>query len=143
MSDDVKDLLSLAALHVKQDEQTHKLNSLEIAVAKMEIILSVSTKQSDAATENTQTELRRMNDNMSEYNLELREHIAGVNELKEQNRLIREEIKLKDSEINQRLKTAERPIEWIATTFVYLKWLGSAAAGAGLVWGVIQWLLKK
>lgn len=134
MSDDTKVLLEL--LHKKQDSQTEKLEDLAISVARQEVQTDNYTKQSDRMAE----ELREMNKHLSVYNSELRVHIAGVLELKEQNNLIRQQIAQRDVEIREKLEIAERPIIWFETTYKWAKWVGAFATAAGLVYAAIKWV---
>lgn len=144
MTQDLKD--SLSALHDKQDLQTEKLGSLELALSKQQFALETYVKHSDKMT----SELEKMNDNLTTYNAELKVHIAGVIELKEQNRLMREEIRQRDEAmdlrlkerdelINSRLSFAEKPILWFKSTGDFLKW--AAPVGAGIV-TVVLGILK-
>ena len=131
---------SLETLHDKQDQQTEKLTELQVCVAKQEASIESFSSQSDRMWR----ELNSMNKNLANYNAELKVHIAGVMELKEQNRLMREEIKQRDTLISNRLEVAEKPIKWAATTFFYLKWaatiITSSTVVGALVWKLIQWI---
>lgn len=134
MSDDVKSMLEL--LHKKQDSQTEKLNDLSISVAKQEVLSDNYAKQSDKMAE----ELRKMNEHMAVYNAELKVHIAGVLELKEQNNLMRTDIQKRDEILNARLEVAERPIKWFETTYKWMKWLGAVGTAGTLMFAVVKWL---
>jgi chromosome segregation ATPase len=137
MSEDVRH--SLARLHDKQDEQTAKLTSLEVTVAKQDASIESYVRQTDKMSQ----ELSRLNDNMSVYNTQLQLHIAGVLELKEQNRLMREEIKQRDVLINSRLEIAEKPIEWATFTFKVIKWSAAVIGGLATALGLALKFLGK
>jgi uncharacterized coiled-coil protein SlyX len=108
---------SLDRLHEKQDQQTEKISALEVTVAKQEVNMDSYMRQSDRMA----AELAKLNENMAVYNAELKTHIAGVLELKEMNRLTKEEIKQRDIIINERLIIAEKPITWLIATWNFLK----------------------
>lgn len=135
MNDDVRK--SLSDLHEKQDAQTEQINAVRIALGKQEVALDSYVKQSDRFA----AELQEMNKNMSIYNAELKVHIAGVVELKEQNRLMREEIRQRDFMIDNRLKIAEKPIEWARATGKVLAWVGGIATAVTAIGGCVAWLL--
>jgi hypothetical protein len=128
---------SLRELHEKQDRQTDKLSEFEISIIKQELASETYIKQSDRMAE----ELRKMNDNLAVYNAELKVHIAGVLELKEQNRLMKEEIKQRDVMINERLDIAEKPIKWATTTATYLKWSAGIITALTTIGAVVAKLL--
>lgn len=130
---------SLERLHIKQDHQTEKISALEITVAKQEVSMDSYMRQSDRMA----SELQKLNENMAVYNAELKVHIAGVVELKEMNRLMREENRLQAALLDERLKVAELPIGWLRTAGKILKWAAPiAAAGAGVA-GLILKLMGK
>lgn len=129
---------SLEQLHSKQDEQTEKLIGVELTITKQQLAMDSYMKQSDRMA----SELQKMNENMVTYNSELKVHIAGVIELKEQNRLMREEIKQRDSMINSRLEIAEKPIQWAQTTGKIFKWVGIVATSITAIAGVIALIVK-
>ncbi len=131
MSQDLKK--SLDMLHEKQDSQTEKLNSLTIAVHKQETALEAYIRQSDRMAE----ELQKMNENMAVYNAELKIHIAGVVELKEQNRLMREENRQRDHLMSARIEIAELPIKWIQTTGKIAVWVGGIATALTAVGAMV------
>lgn len=133
MNDDLNK--SLERLHDKQDAQTEKLTSLEISISKQQFALEAYMKQSDRMAE----ELGKMNDNMSIYNAELKVHIAGVIELKEQNRLMREDIKLRSADVESRLIVVEKPIGWFKAAGNGLKWAAPIlAAVVTAVLGILK-----
>jgi hypothetical protein len=115
----------LSRLHHKQDAQTDKLGAIEVSVAKQQVMLEAHNVQFDRVV----SEMAAMNKNVAEYNKELAVHIAGVMELKEQNRLMRTEIAQRDEIMGKRLDIAEKPIIWFKSTAKYLLWIGGAASG--------------
>ncbi len=126
---------SLDRLHEKQDGQSADISALKVAVGKQEAQMDAYVKQSDRMA----TELGRINENLAVYNAELKVHVAGVMELREQNRLMREEnnqraeqLRLeqskRDAEITSRLDIAEKPIIWLRTTWRVLKAVGPIVA---------------
>ena len=127
MSDRLKE--SLDRLHEKQDIQTEKLTSLEVSLSRQETALQIYAKHTNA----TSIELNKVNENMAVYNSELTTHIAGVMELKEQNKLIREEIKQRDIQLSDRLKVIEKPVQWTLLTGKFLAWFASIATILGFV----------
>lgn len=131
MSDGLKQ--SLDRLHEKQDEQTTKISALEVTVAKQEVNMDAYMRQSDRMA----TELQKLNLNMAEYNAELKVHIAGVIELKEMNKLLREDIRQRDQLINSRLEVAEKPINWAITTWHFLKSAAPIVAAIAAVAGIV------
>jgi hypothetical protein len=115
---------SLDLLHEKQDSQTLALTEVKEELATQKAILSIYTKQQDQIN----FALTEVNERLSEYNHQLKVHIQGVQELKTQNQLIREENALREKEWSQRLDIAEKPIKWIQTTGVFIKWIGAISA---------------
>jgi len=137
MSDDVK--RSLSDLHEKQDQQTDKLVSLEVAMGKNEAALAQYIRQSDRMA----GELKEMNKHLSEYNSELKVHIAGVIELKEQNRLMREANEQREKITNARFETLETPHRWAKFTGKLFAWIGAAATAVTAIVGLAMWLAGR
>jgi chromosome segregation ATPase len=125
---------SLQSLHEKQDQQTEKLTKLEIDLATQKTILDIYSKDQSA----TALELSKINQRLLEYNHELKLHIAGVNELKLQNSLIREELKQRDIEIQMRLGQAEKPIEWIQQTGTVVKWVAGLLTAVAAIYAALK-----
>lgn len=70
-----------------------------------------------------ENELADANTKLADYNTQLQIHIQGVQQLKEMNSLLREEIKIfrektdaEVKEINVRLQEVEVPFKWLSTT---------------------------
>lgn len=122
------------------EKQTDELIEIKISVARHEEILSSHVKHDEILDATIKSELK-------EYNQLLKEHIAGVMELRTQNALIRQEIEQRDQlleatlkETNIRLEVAERPIKWFQGTYLIMKWLGALGTAIGLGYALIQWL---
>lgn len=125
---------SLLLLHEKQDEQTQSLHEMKTELATQKVILDIYTKQQEQIT----TQLTSVNERLTEYNHQLKVHIQGVQELKIQNQLIRDEISIKDKEWSSRLEIAEKPIKWAEHTATTIKWIGVAATAIGSIGGILK-----
>lgn len=93
-----------------------------------------------------------MADRLGDYNTQLQIHIAGVNELKEQTKIMRDERELIRAEYNARLKLLEEEYQQQqgrAHERVSLKerlqfWMaivGGLATAAGAIFAAAKWLL--
>lgn len=125
---------SLESLHEKQDQQTEKLTKLEVELATQKTLLDVYSKDQHV----TASELAKINERLLEYNHELKLHIAGVQELKAQNSLIREELKLRDTEIKMRLDEAEKPIKWVQQTGTVVKWVAGFLTAVTAIYAALK-----
>lgn len=125
---------SLALLHDKQDEQTENIHQVKTELATQKVILDIYTKQQEQIA----NQLTSVNERLTEYNHQLKVHIQGVQELKAQNQLIREEISIKEKEWSTRIDMAEKPIKWIESTVKVSKWIGAIAAAIASIVGFLK-----
>jgi chromosome segregation ATPase len=130
-----------------QDKQASSIEALKESVIRQEISLETHIDQ----TRQMNSKISDINDRLSEYNAQLQIHIAGVQQLKEMNTLIREELKQREKEleiklseahekINSRLEVAEEPIKWLKTAGVYAKWVGSIGSAIGMIYVLVKFL---
>lgn len=93
-----------------------------------------------------------MADRIGEYNTQLQIHIAGVNELREQTKIMRDEHELVRAEYNARLKLLEeeyqqqqgRKRERVTIREYILFWMaviGGISTVAGAIFAAVKWLL--
>lgn len=113
---------SLSMLHDKQDAQTESLNDVKVELAKQQTLLGVYSKES----EKTAVQLSNINEKLQEYNHQLKVHIEGVQEIKKQNALIRQEIAIKDQQLQLQLKPLEARLAEVEKPF---KWMSLSKQG--------------
>jgi septal ring factor EnvC (AmiA/AmiB activator) len=89
----------IISLHQKQDKQSEEITGIRIEQGKFETLLAGHIKQDEIMA----SEIAKNNEKLAEYNSQLAVHIAGVTQLKEQNKLIREEMAQRDVLIGQAL----------------------------------------
>jgi len=143
MADDNEIKRLLRNLTENQSKQSEDIVEIKVSVARQEEVLSGHTAHDELLDGMIKEEL-------NQYNSLLREHIAGVMELKTQNALIRQEISQRDQLIqsalvihNERIELAEKPIKWFQTTFFIMKWLAAAIAVVSGLVTLFYWLKGK
>jgi uncharacterized membrane-anchored protein YhcB (DUF1043 family) len=110
--------------------------------------------------ENITRSLESVYKQLDVYNRELEIHIAGTMELKETNRLLREQIsierqstdatienlrsqmELQRKEVQSRMDSAEAPMKWISQTGNILRFIASLSAAGGII-TIIAKLVQK
>ena len=90
-----------------------------------------------------------INDRLIDYNKSLAEHIAGVEELRNMNALIRREIEQRDQATNEKMReleakaaTLDKPRQWAISTAKAAVWITSVTAAGGAVWMALEKLSK-
>lgn len=143
--DDIKNILN--QINEKQDKHSEAIEALKESVIRQEVTLESHMEQDREMA----SQIYAINDKLGEYNAQLQIHIAGVQQLKEMNILIREELKQREKELilklettnkemDKRLEVAEEPIKWFKTAGRYAAWLGTIGTAIGAVYALIQFL---
>ena len=79
-----------------------------------------------------------MNDHISQYNLELQRHIAGVEALVTKTDLMKEDQLKFKTETKTRLEVVERPIKWAKSTGRIFRFVGAVGAVTVTLYGLIK-----
>lgn len=132
--------MSANKIYDRMNELLDKHHELELHIVQTNATLEAHFRQDEKVADAIQKiaeELHLTNEKLSEYNSELKIHIAGVGELRRANEifseqldLIRQSLELQKKEFEARFSNLEKPRIWLAQTGSYAKWIG-AVTGAG------------
>lgn len=109
---------------------------VDTTLAKLETHYEQDCKNLEMIT----ASLGLVNDRLGEYNSSLQLHIQGVQEAQENNRILREELKVYKEEANKRLDKAEAPIKWLKTTQTVAMWITAIGAAAAALMAAAHWI---
>jgi len=138
--DDLSEKVQIVAHDQKEATDEHKIH--ERVSVETSIMLKSHLKSDEDYQKEVEHVLREINEKLIEYNMQLKIHIAGVNSIKEQNQLIRQENEQRDKMLDSRLEIAERPIKWVEGTGVLIKWIGVIASVTAALFGALKYLGK-
>lgn len=135
----------LGRIEAKQDMMSGKLESLALDASQQRVRIdgiASDVDQIKGAIDKTSGYLQTVGDRLGEYNGQLQLHIAGVNALKEQNVLLKEQMDTMKTESNARLEKLEKPYKWIEGTAWVGKQLGKIIIAGAAFYGAVMALGK-
>lgn len=121
---------SLDRLIDKVDDVQKDVYQVKIDMAEHKVLFNEhleQDKQMYSSLNNIEDHMSKLDMHLSEYNKQLEIHIAGVNELRESNRIEKEKLELYKSELTRELAELRKP----AIVMKGILWIAGAVAAIG------------
>lgn len=144
MSENRFDRLDTKLDNIKDDQ--HELDKkVDIALDRLAHHMNEDSRNLEQIT----TALGNVSSHLEVYNSELKVHIAGVQELRTTNNLLRQYIEQEKlaytqhmKELDEQIKDAGAPVRWIKAIASAAIWISAIGAALGTIGAALHWIFK-
>ncbi len=142
MSDSKKDALIIQLLEKideKQDQQSEQLTEIRIQAAEQKSALEAHAKQDEVMYGH----LREIDSRLEEYNSQLATHIAGVQELRKMNTILKQDLDDRTDYIGKRIDKLEEPRKLVGVAKKIVVEIGAVAVATSAIWAFLKLVFPR